>query len=398
MTDLQAFKADVENWLEENCPPSQRQPSRHISDLMYGGKNRDSYPSEDAALWLERCADKGFTVPEWPKEYGGGGYSPDECKIIKKAFKAMGCRRPVYGHGIWMLGPALLEFGSEEQKLEHIPRICRGEVRWCQGYSEPGAGSDLASLRTKCEDKGDHWLINGQKSWTTDGHKADWMFALVRTSTEGKKQEGISFILIDMESEGVEVNPITLINGNQDFCDTFLANVKVPKDNIVGGVNKGWSVAKGLLGHERTMMSQLQEFVPPLPLSLVDYGKEYLGVDEDGKLANPALRADLTRHLMNARAMQLSHARAFEEGMAGVIDMNSVSYFKAAGTEEDKRGEELRIAMMGSAGLGWEGEGFDQERELNATRKLLESKVYSLGGGTTEVQWNVVAKKLGLPE
>jgi alkylation response protein AidB-like acyl-CoA dehydrogenase len=239
--------------------------------------------------------------------------------------------------------------------------------------------------------------VNGQKSWTTDGHKADWIFALVRTHFDGVKQEGISFILIDMQTQGIEVNPITLINGNQDFCDTFFTDVKVPKENIVGGLHKGWAVAKGLLGHERTMMSQLQEFVPPLPLSLVEYAKEYVGLDDNGKLANPEFRQQLVTHLMNSKAMQLSHGRAFEEGMAGVIDMTSVSYFKAAGTEEDKRGEELRIAMMGSAGLGWEGEGFDQERELNAYRKLLESKVYSLGGGTTEVQLNVVAKKLGLP-
>ena len=398
MSDLDAFRQEISRWLVENCPESQRQPARHVSDLMYGGKKSEHYPSKDAEIWLQRCAEKGLTMPQWEQKYGGGGYSAQEAKIIKKEMKALGCRQPLFGHGVWMLGPALYEFGSEEQKLFHLPKICRGEIRWCQGYSEPGAGSDLASLRTKCEDKGDHWLVNGQKSWTTDGHKADWIFALVRTHADGKKQEGISFILIDMETPGIEVNPITLINGNQDFCDTFFTDVKVPKENVVGGLHKGWSVAKGLLGHERTMMSQLQEFVPPLPLSLVDYAKQYIGLDANGKLANAEFRQQLTQALMNQKAMQLSHGRAFEEGMAGVIDMTSVSYFKAAGTESDKCTEELRTAMMGAAGVGWEGDGFDEERELNAHRKLLESKVYSLGGGTTEVQWNVVAKKLGLPE
>ncbi len=394
MSELETFRAETRAWLEANCPESQRVPAKY-EDLVYGGGKTP--PSGDGKLWMERMAARGWTAPEWPAEYGGGGLSPAEAKILKQEMKALGCRRPLMGHGLWMLGPALLQFGSEEQKKTHLPRIVRGEVRWCQGYSEPGAGSDLASLRCKAELDGDQFVVNGQKSWTTDGDKADWIFCLVRTDPDAKKQEGISFLLIDMSTPGVEVNPVELINGDRHFCDTFLDNVRVPKENLVGELNAGWSIAKGLLVHEREMMSQIQEFMPRLPLTLEQYAEKYVGKDASGAITDASIRYRLARHRMNQRAMGLSHQRAFAEGMAGTIDMTSVSYFKAVGTEEDKTGDELLMAMLGSAGLGWEGECFKEE-ELLATRKFLQSKVLSLGGGTTEVQWNVVAKKLGLPQ
>ncbi len=375
-------------------PPSQRHPSS-MGEMVYGGRNA-VYPSDDAKLWLDRMAEKGWTVPTWPKEYGGAGLSVAEEKVLKKTMKKLHCRVPLTGHGLWMLGPALLEFGNDAQKAEHLPKIARGEIRWCQGYSEPSTGSDLASLRTRCEDKGDHFLVNGQKSWTTDGHKADWMFTLVRTDFEVKKQAGISFLLIDMETEGVEVNPVTLINGNEDFCDTFLESVKVPKENLVAGLNEGWSVAKGLLVHERSMMSQIQEFTPKMPYTAVEFARRYVGLGEDGKLLDARLRDQLSQHLMNAQSMGLSHRRAFEEGMAGLFDKATISYFKAYATEEDKRRDELLIAMLGSQGLGWEGDGFD-DAELRACRQFLMNKALSLGGGTTEVQMNLVARAIGLP-
>lgn len=389
------FYQQCYDWLDANCPASQRTPASS-GELVYGGK-KAVFPSDDAKLWLDLMADKGWTVPTWPKQYGGGGLDRSEEKQLKKAMKKLGCRTPLTGHGLWMLGPALLEFGNQQQKLEHLPRIARGEIRWCQGYSEPGAGSDLASLRTKCEDKGDHFLVNGQKSWTTDGHKADWMFTLVRTDFDNPVyQAGISFLLIDMETDGVEVTPCELLNGNDDFCDTFLSDVAVPKQNLVSELNAGWSVAKGLLVHEREMMSQIQDFAPKLPHSVVDYAKRYSPLSGDGKMRDPKLRDQLTEHLMNAQAMGLSHRRAFEEGMAGTLDKRSLSYFKAYATEEDKRRDELLIALLGSQGLGWEGEGFSDD-EIQATRQFLMNKALSIGGGTTEVQMNLVAKALGLP-
>ena len=199
-------------------------------------------------------AERGWTVPDWPKDYGGGGLSAAETAVLKEEMARIGARTPLASFGISMLGPALLMFGTEEQKTHYLPQIARGEIRWCQGYSEPGAGSDLAGLQTKAEDKGDHWLVNGQKVWTSYADKADWIFCLVRTSTESK-QGGISFLLFDMETPGVTTKPILLISGNSPFCETFFDDVKVPRDQVVGEVNKGWDVAKYLLGHEREMIS-----------------------------------------------------------------------------------------------------------------------------------------------
>ena len=396
MSDLENFYREAQVWLEENCPPSQRTPASR-EELVYGGK-KCVFPSDDAKIWLERMASRGWTVPTWPKEYGGGGLSPEEAKLLQKAMRKLGCRTPLIGHGLWMLGPALLEHGTHEQKLQHLPKIARGEIRWCQGYSEPGAGSDLASLRCRCDDKGDHFLVNGQKSWTTDGNHSDWIFVLVRTDFDNPvKQAGISFLLIDLESEGVDIQPCTLLDGNEDFCDTFFDNVKVPSENLVGEINQGWAIAKSLLVHERAMMSQIQEYIPRLPYSVVEYAKKYVGLDQTGKLADPALRERVTNHLMNDQAIQLSQLRAFEEGRAGVLDKRSTLHFKASATEEDQRRDELLLAILGSAALGWEGEGFSDD-EVQVARQFLTNKALTIGGGTTEIQLNLIAKALGLPQ
>jgi alkylation response protein AidB-like acyl-CoA dehydrogenase len=396
MSDNDNFYEETYAWLEENCPPSQRTQAA-AGEMVYGGRNC-VFPSDDAKLWLDRMGEKGWTVPTWPKEYGGGGLTSEQEKLLKKAMRKLGCRTPLTGHGVWMLGPALLEFGNEEQKLEHLPKIARGEIRWCQGYSEPGAGSDLSSLTCKCEDMGDHFLVNGQKCWTTDGHQSDWIFTLVRTDPDNPiQQAGISFLLIDMESEGVVVQPCKLLDGNDDFCDTFFDNVKVPKKNLVGELNAGWSIAKGLLVHERTMMSQIADFIPKLPYSVVEYAQRYTELDDNGKIKDGTLREQLTDHLMNSQAMGLAQRRAFEEGMAGVMDKRSVTYFKAYATEEDQRRDELLLALLGSSALGWEGDEFTED-QLRIPRQFLMNKALTIGGGTTEVQLNLVAKALGLPQ
>ena len=253
MTDLDQFRADTRAWLEANCPPEMRQPMRSEKDMCWGGRHW-TFQSDSQRHWLEAMATRGWTVPDWPKDYGGGGLSPAEAKVLKQEMAAIGARPPLTSFGISMLGPALLKYGSEEQKKRFLPEIARGEIRWCQGYSEPGAGSDLAGLQTRAEDKGDHWLVNGQKVWTSYADLADWIFCLVRTSNESK-HGGIGFLLFDMETPGVSTKPILLISGNSPFCETFFDDVKVPKDQVVGEVNKGWDVAKYLLGHEREMIS-----------------------------------------------------------------------------------------------------------------------------------------------
>ena len=253
MSDLDTFRSEVASWLEENCPPAMREPAK-AGDMVYGGK-RWEFANPDQKLWLERMAEKGWTAPEWPAEYGGGGLSSTEAKVLKQEMKALGCRIPLSGHGLWMLGPALLEFGTEEQKQTHLPRIVRGEIRWCQGYSEPGAGSDLASLRCRADDKGDHFLVNGQKCWTTVADEADWMFCLVRTDFDAKKHEGISFVMFDMAAPGVTTRPIRLISGKSPFTETLFNQVRVEKNQVIGELNQGWTVAKYLLTHEREMIA-----------------------------------------------------------------------------------------------------------------------------------------------
>ena len=396
MADLDQFRLEVRQWLEDNCPESQRKPITR-DEQVWAGRNK-SFPSEDAKLWLERMADKGWTVPDWPTEYGGGGLDERQTKILREEMRALGCRTPLYDLGIWMLGPALLEFGNEEQKQEHIPKIVRGDARWCQGYSEPGAGSDLASLQTRAEDKGDHFLVNGSKIWTTNADKSDWIFCLVRTDPDAKKQEGISFLLIDMNDPGVTTTPIELISGESEFCQTFFDNVKVPKKNLVSELNKGWSVAKALLKHERKLMSEVGGDTPSPSFGPVQAALEYVGLGDDGKLKDAGLRDQLVRHEMAFRALGLTHFRTFEERMSGQADSNVPLIMKYVGTEETKRKDELLVALLGHKALGWGGDGFNEDEDLT-TRGWLFSKALSIAGGTSEVQLNIIAKRvLGLPQ
>jgi len=394
LQDLDQFRSEARQWLETNCPESQRQPMQ-AEDQYYGGRNA-RFPSADAQLWFERMRDKGWICPEWPTEYGGGGLTPQHAKIIKEEMKAVRARTPLYSLGIWMLGPALLEFGNEEQKQQHIPAIINGEVRWCQGYSEPGSGSDLASLQCKAEDQGDHFLVNGSKIWTTAADKSDWIFCLVRTDPNAKNQEGISFLLIDMDDPGVTTTPIELISGESEFCQTFFDNVKVPKSNLVGELNQGWSVAKALLVHERKLMSELGSESPREVLVPSAAARQYLDM-VDGKIADAQLRADLVDYDMTMHAIGLTHFRTFEEKLA---DTRSAAplVMKYVGTEAEKTKSELLLAILGSQGLGWEGEGFSKA-ELDTLRLWAMSKAMTIAGGTSEIQLNVIAKNvLQLPQ
>lgn len=394
MSELEQFRTEVQQWLEANCPESQRQPITR--EEQYWGGRRGEFASKDAQLWFESMRDKGWIAPEWPTEYGGGGLSAREARVIKEEMKAMGARTPVFGIGLWMLGPAVLEFGNEAQKQQHIRGILNGEIRWAQGYSEPGAGSDLASLQCKAEDKGDHFLVNGSKIWTTGADKCDWIFCLVRTSSDGKKQEGISFLLIDMDNPGVTTAPIPLISGASEFCQTFFTDVKVPKENLVGELNKGWSVAKALLVHERKLMAEMGTEIPRKIMLPNQAAREYLEF-ENGKIANAELRNALVEYDMLMQAVGLTHFRTFEEKAAGIRSAAPL-VMKYVGTEAEKTKSELLLAIMGSRGIGWEGEGFN-EAELDTLRLWAMSKAMTIAGGTSEVQLNVVAKNvLQLPQ
>ena len=394
LQDLEQFRSEARQWLEENCPQSQRQPMTP-EEQYYGGRNAE-FPSEDAKLWFERMRDQGWIGPEWPTQYGGGDLTAQHSKIIKEEMRAIRARTPLYGLGIWMLGPALLEFGNEAQKQQHIRAIIDGKARWAQGYSEPGSGSDLASLQCRAEDKGDHFLVNGSKIWTTAADKCDWIFCLVRTDPDAKKQEGISFLLIDMEDPGISTTPIGLISGESEFCQTFFDNVKVPKENLVGELNKGWSVAKELLVHERKLMSEIGSDSPREVIVPNAAARESLDF-EHGKIADSQLRSDLVDYDMNMHAIGLTHFRTFEEKIAGVRSAAPM-VMKYVGTEAEVTKSELLLAIMGSQGLGWEGDGFSKS-EIDTLRLWAMSKIMTIAGGTSEIQLNVIAKNvLQLPQ
>jgi acyl-CoA dehydrogenase len=394
LEDLDQFRLEVRQWLETNCPESQRQPMRP-EDQYWGGR-RGKFPSDDAKLWFERMRDKGWTTPEWPTEYGGGGLSPQQARALKQEMKSINARTPVYGIGIWMLGPAVLEYGNEAQKKQHIRAIVNGETRWAQGYSEPGAGSDLASLQCKAEDMGDHFMVNGSKIWTTAADKCDWIFCLVRTNPDVKKQEGISFLLIDMDDPGVSTTPISLISGESEFCQTFFDNVKVPKENLIGELNKGWSVAKALLVHERKLMAEIGSDSPRHVLQPSMAAREYLEF-ENGKIADSRLRNDLVEYEMLMQTVALTHFRTFEEKSNGVRSAAPM-VMKYVGTEAEKTKSELLLAILGSRGLGWEGEEFTPE-EIDTVRLWAMSKAMTIAGGSSEIQLNLIAQKiLELPQ
>ncbi|MCB1539526.1 MAG: acyl-CoA dehydrogenase family protein [Rhodoblastus sp.] len=386
MTDLEAFRRETRAWLEANCPPQMRTPPDDEEDRCWGGRNW-KFKNEAQRLWLERMAARGWTVPDWPTEYGGGGLSKDETKILREEMRAMKCRSPLDSFGIWMLGPALLKYGNEAQKKEHLPKIARGEIRWCQGYSEPGAGSDLASLQTKAEDKGDHYLVNGQKIWTSYANYADWIFCLVRTDPAAKKHEGISFLLFDMATPGVETRPILLISGKSPFCETFFTDVKVPKDNLVYTLNKGWDVAKYLLTHERDMIGGMG-LGGGRPLGQI--AAQSVGV-ENGALVDPLLRADIAEFDVDAMAFALAMERAGDMMKAKQAHPAYSSFLKYYGTELNKRRHELVMSSLGSDGLEWESE---RSQEGDAPRAWLRTKANSIEGGTSEVQLNIISKRI----
>lgn len=386
------FRTEVREYLEANCPPSMRTVAKEEEDYYWGGRN-SKFASEDQKTWFEAMAFKGWNVPTWPKEYGGGGLNKEETKILQQEMKRLKCRQPILSFGIWMLGPALLQFGSEEQKHKYIPDIINGKIRWCQGYSEPDAGSDLAGLQTSAVSDGDHYIVNGQKVWTSYADKSDCIFALVRTDNEGKKQQGISFLLIDMATKGVSTRPIKLISGSSPFCETFFDNVRVPKANIVGEENAGWTVAKYLLTHEREMVGASFSAQTNNPLNM-DVRK-YLTAKANGQFEDSVLRAQIAEWEINGAGFLFTMERMKDEAKAGQAIGAKSSFLKYYGTELNKDKYELMMTAGGLQALGWEGEAFDGGK---LARDFCRTKGNSIEGGTSEIQLNIISKHLlGLP-
>jgi len=396
MSDLETFRSETRSWLEENCPAEMRTPPEK-TDTVWGGR-RATFPNEDARLWLERCVEKGFTAPEWPVEYGGAGLSRKEARILRAEMKELHCRPPIFNYGLLMLAPVLLEYGTDEQKAEFLPPIARGEIRWCQGYSEPGAGSDLAGLQCRAVRDGDEYVVNGQKIWTSDADVSDWIFCLVRTNTDVAKHDGISFLLFDMETKGVSVSPIPLISGASPFCQTFFDEVHVPARNLIGKEDGGWTIAKRLLQHEREMLSESTAGARPTQKkTLVDVARESLGSPE-GPLSDRVLRDELAQLYMDRLCYSATLERSRDLALAGIGPGAETSMFKLYLSELGQRNSDWRHRVVGARGLGWDGDAFEDE-ELQTTREWLYGKASTILGGTSEIQLNIIAKRvLGLPD
>ena len=390
---LETFRLETRNWLADNCPPGARGPGE-----ISNGSTKIDIKDSDTRVWIERMAEKGWTVPSWPKAYGGGGLSTDEVIVLLQEMKAISARPALSSFGTSMIGPTLLEYGTEEQKQRHLPRIARAEVEWCQGYSEPGSGSDLASLQTRAVLEGDQFIINGQKTWTSGAHNADWMFILVRTDRDAPKHEGISFMLLPMDQPGVDVRPIPLISGVSTFNDTFFDNAVAARNDLVGELNRGWTVGKRLLQHERSgMESLLAGSTSKKDESLLGIAKEYLGVT-DGKLAEPLTRDEIVTYQMNSESLQLTRKRVVEETQSGATPGPATSIFKVISSELEQKNYDLITKVRGSRGFGVDELEFS-EQERAIVKQFFFTRAASIYSGSNEVQRNIIAKRvLGLPD
>lgn len=388
---LDSFQEEARAWLSSNCPESLRTSGGYTA-----GGRKATYPNPDTKLWLDRMASRGWTAPTWPTKFGGGGLSAAELNVLEDEMRRINAPAPLSGHGLTMIGPAILEFGTEDQCLEHLPPIVQGQIKWCQGYSEPGAGSDLASLQMRADEDGDDYIINGSKIWTSGADSADWIFCLVRTDFNASKHQGISFLVLDMETPGVSVSPIDLISGSSEFCQTFFDNVRVPKRQRIGNPGEGWTVGKRLLQYERSSIGGRGG--PKQKAATIDeLATNYLGTDE-GKISHSDLRERIISHNINEASYQLTVRRSFEQAATSEAPSFLSSLFKFIGTEQNMRRQDLTMETLGLQGLGWQGDGYSP-LERGSTRAWLRSKANSIEGGTSEVQLNIIAKRvLGLPD
>jgi alkylation response protein AidB-like acyl-CoA dehydrogenase len=385
---IETFQAEVAAWLEANFPAS----LRGKAVLATGEADGDELEVE-LELWRQRIGATGWGTPTWPKAYGGGGLNSQQARVLAREMARVGAFNPLlFGMGVTMIGPTILDYGTEAQKQTHIPRIVRGEVRWCVGYSEPNAGSDLASLQMRCEDAGDHWRINGQKIWTSGADRSDWCGALVRTDPSAKKHEGISFMLVDMHQPGVETRPIKLVSGASPFCETFFTDATASKESLLGPLHGGWTVGKRLLQHERASQTGAA-MGGGRAKPLGELARAYDGASDDVELMG---RINLNAMGARAHGLTLERAAAEARGNSGPGFTPSILKNSATGVAQNRA--ELTLETMGSHGLGWDGEGFSVD-ELDAVKTWLFGKAMSIYGGSAEIQNNIISKRiLGLPE
>lgn len=394
MTELETFRSETREWLAANCPASLIGNEATAFDGCWGGQ-KATWDNPDEKRWLDVMVEKRWTAPTWPTQYGGGGLSEAHARIIRDEMAALSIPPPLVGFGLTMIGPALLAFANDELKQEHLPPIVRGEIRWAQGYSEPGSGSDLASLRTSCVRDGDEWVVNGQKCWTSYADLSDWMFMLVRTDPDAKKQAGITFLLVDMATAGVSVQPTLLISGKSPFCETFFEDVRVPLGSVVGEINDGWTVGKAVLEFERSTHGDV--FSTPGASEenpILAAARKYAA----GEPLDPTLRHQVAQIEMDRLCFEATIERIRLGVRPGEKPGPASSMFKLYASEFNLRRQHLLTGILGPQSLGWEGEGFEEE-ELEATRDWLRSRGNTIEGGTSEIQLGIIAKRvLGLPD
>jgi alkylation response protein AidB-like acyl-CoA dehydrogenase len=350
----------------------------------------DAPDFSDSVAWSRRLGQEGLLAPTWATEHGGRGLDRTRADVLETALQKRGIRRTVSG-GLEMLAPVLLEHASPEQQVEFLPPIARAEVMWAQGYSEPQAGSDLANVQMRCEDRGDHYLVNGQKIWTSGADESDWIFCLVRTDPNASKHDGISFLLVDLSSPGISISPIVLISGRSPFCEVFFTDVQVPKKNLVGGEGAGWPIAKRLLQFERRMLGSggLSALTGSAGRkSLADVARDEIGVDGEGALRDDALRLRVARQLVDERANRLTGARA-----RGADATRVSSILKLASSEASQQRYSLLMDLLGTRGLDWSSDA-SSAKGHSIAKQWLRSRANTIEGGTSEVQLNIIAKRV----
>ena len=396
--DLDAFRGAVREWLKVNFPAS-------LEGFDMGPEVDVGLTAEqvsDLDLWRQRLAERGWGAPTWPTQYGGAGISQALARVIDDELMERGAFNhipSITGMGVTMVGPTILDYGTDEQKEKHLRGIASGEIRWCLGLSEPNAGSDLASLRAKAEDKGDHFIINGQKIWTSGADKSQWCGAVVRTDPKAGKRNGISFVMFRMDQEGVETRPIKLISGASPFCETFLNDARAEKNGLLGELNDGWNVVKRLLQHERASQTNSLRRKANEEESIQNLAKRYIGTDANGKLADYGLRDRIARNLMEAEAHRLTIARIAAEARGTVKVTPAASILKNSNSRIEQVRAELAVEAMGAQGIGWEGECYSEDELKISRNDFLLKKAMSIYGGTYQIQNNIIAKNiLGLPE
>lgn len=373
----QAFRAEVRAWMQANVP---RDPSGKATGMRIG--------KETQFAWEKKLASKGWLAWSWPAEFGGAGFTATQRDIFDTE-RAFAGAPSVIPFGVMMLGPVLMKFGTPEQQKRYLPKIVRAEEAWCQGYSEPGSGSDLASLKTQALRQGDKYIVNGQKIWTTQAHWADWIFCLVRTSVEASKQQGISFLLIDMKTPGIEVRPILTIDGHHHLNEVFFTNVEVPVANLVGEEGQGWTIAKYLLSHERT------------GIAAVGDSKRQLSWLKETVARDPALRDDphAVRRIsdleVDLMALEYTNLRTLDRMARGIAPGPESSGLKIKGTELQQAISEAQLELGGHDAMSWQTdlEGVEPVYAAANTRYNF-LRACTIYGGSNEIQKNVLAKFL----